>query len=370
MKLGYTRGTGARGRRGHRREHRAAEGLGFDSFWTAEAYGSDALTPLAWWGAKTSQHQARHVDRADLRAHAGGDGDGGDDARPSLRRPRDPRARCVGAAGGRRLVRTAVPAAAGAHARVRRDHRGGSSRARSRSSSPASTTSMPYPGGIGPRQAAEVDRAPAAHRHPDLPRRRRAEERRDGGGDRRRLAADLLLAEERRLLPRRRCAEGFARPGARRTPETSRSRVRACRSSPTTTSRRRPTSCGRRSRCTSAAWARGRRTSTTTSSRGWATRTSARRSRSCTSHGDKREAMAAVPTTHRRGHVADRPGRRRSGRAGGVEGDVRDDAARRRAALGAAADGGAGAGVGCGGSAGAIRRGRRWRYTGRSRRPG
>ena len=31
-----------------------AEGLGFDSFWTAEAYGSDALTPLAWWGAKTS----------------------------------------------------------------------------------------------------------------------------------------------------------------------------------------------------------------------------------------------------------------------------------------------------------------------------
>ena len=27
-----------------------AERLGFDSVWTAEAYGSDALTPLAWWG--------------------------------------------------------------------------------------------------------------------------------------------------------------------------------------------------------------------------------------------------------------------------------------------------------------------------------
>jgi alkanesulfonate monooxygenase SsuD/methylene tetrahydromethanopterin reductase-like flavin-dependent oxidoreductase (luciferase family) len=26
-----------------------AERLGYDSFWTAEAYGSDALTPLAWW---------------------------------------------------------------------------------------------------------------------------------------------------------------------------------------------------------------------------------------------------------------------------------------------------------------------------------
>ena len=31
----------------------AAEELGFDSMWTAEAYGSDALTPLAWWGAST-----------------------------------------------------------------------------------------------------------------------------------------------------------------------------------------------------------------------------------------------------------------------------------------------------------------------------
>ena len=32
----------------------AAERLGFDSVWTAEAYGSDCFTPLAWWGAATS----------------------------------------------------------------------------------------------------------------------------------------------------------------------------------------------------------------------------------------------------------------------------------------------------------------------------
>ncbi len=32
-----------------------AERLGFDSVWTAEAYGSDCLTPLAWWGAATSR---------------------------------------------------------------------------------------------------------------------------------------------------------------------------------------------------------------------------------------------------------------------------------------------------------------------------
>ena len=34
---------------------REAERLGYDSVWTAEAYGSDAFTPLAWWGAQTSR---------------------------------------------------------------------------------------------------------------------------------------------------------------------------------------------------------------------------------------------------------------------------------------------------------------------------
>jgi F420-dependent oxidoreductase-like protein len=34
---------------------REAERLGFDSLWTAEAYGSDALMPLAWWGASTQK---------------------------------------------------------------------------------------------------------------------------------------------------------------------------------------------------------------------------------------------------------------------------------------------------------------------------
>jgi F420-dependent oxidoreductase-like protein len=32
-----------------------AERLGFDSIWTAESYGSDALTPLAWWGSRTTR---------------------------------------------------------------------------------------------------------------------------------------------------------------------------------------------------------------------------------------------------------------------------------------------------------------------------
>ena len=32
-----------------------AESLGFDSLWTAEAYGSDAISPLAWWGSRTTK---------------------------------------------------------------------------------------------------------------------------------------------------------------------------------------------------------------------------------------------------------------------------------------------------------------------------
>ncbi len=32
-----------------------AERLGFDSLWTAEAYGSDSLMPLAWWGSQTER---------------------------------------------------------------------------------------------------------------------------------------------------------------------------------------------------------------------------------------------------------------------------------------------------------------------------
>ena len=65
-----------------------ADRLGFDSVWTAEAYGSDALIPLAWWGSQTRADQARHRDRADLGSHPGRDGDGRDDARPPVRRPR------------------------------------------------------------------------------------------------------------------------------------------------------------------------------------------------------------------------------------------------------------------------------------------
>src|SRR3954469_614849 len=55
LKLGYSTGYWAGGPPVGAPEAIAeAERLGFDSLWTAEAYGSDVLTPLAWWGSQTS----------------------------------------------------------------------------------------------------------------------------------------------------------------------------------------------------------------------------------------------------------------------------------------------------------------------------
>jgi F420-dependent oxidoreductase-like protein len=56
IKLGYSTGYwSARPPAGALEAIQEAERLGFDSVWTAEAYGSDALTPLAWWGAHTDR---------------------------------------------------------------------------------------------------------------------------------------------------------------------------------------------------------------------------------------------------------------------------------------------------------------------------
>lgn len=58
MKLGLQIGYWSRGpAAGAVEQIAAAERLGFHSVWTAEAYGSDALTPLAWWGASTEKVQ-------------------------------------------------------------------------------------------------------------------------------------------------------------------------------------------------------------------------------------------------------------------------------------------------------------------------
>ena len=56
MKLGLSLGYwGSTPQQHHVQMAQEAEKLGYDSVWTAEAYGSDAITPLAWIGAQTSK---------------------------------------------------------------------------------------------------------------------------------------------------------------------------------------------------------------------------------------------------------------------------------------------------------------------------
>ena len=75
---------------------------------------------------------------------------------------------------------------------------------------------LPFPGGTGLGQAAEVDHAPAARGPPDLPRGRRAEERRAHRRDRRRLARASSTRHASTASTATALAEGFARPSARR----------------------------------------------------------------------------------------------------------------------------------------------------------
>src|SRR3954454_9209930 len=56
MKLGLQLGYwGAQPPQGVGELVEAAEDAGFDAIFTAEAWGSDAFTPLAWWGRETSR---------------------------------------------------------------------------------------------------------------------------------------------------------------------------------------------------------------------------------------------------------------------------------------------------------------------------
>jgi len=58
LKLGYNTGYWGSGPpAGALDAIKEAERLGYTSVWTAEAYGSDAITPLAWWGAHTEKVQ-------------------------------------------------------------------------------------------------------------------------------------------------------------------------------------------------------------------------------------------------------------------------------------------------------------------------
>ena len=233
-----------------------AERLGFDSVWTAEAWGIDAFTPATWIGAHTERIRlctgivqisartpascAMHTltidhltdGRFTLGLGVSGpqvvEGWYGQPFGKPLARTREyieivrahPRPRGTGRVPGRALP----------HA-VRRPER------------------------VGAGQAAAFDHASVARRPADLARRRRAEERRARGRGRRRLAAAVLLAVPSRGVRR------FATAGGEQAQLRD---LRQRHGLPHRRRHRRSADAdeGRARRSTSAAWARAAATST------------------------------------------------------------------------------------------------------------
>ena len=245
---------------------REAERLGYDSAWAAEAWGVDAITPLAWLGAQTTTIK---LGTAIMQIPG--------------RSPANAAMTAVTLdllSGGRFLMGlgTSGPQVVeGWHGQewgkplgktreyveiVRDDPAPRAAR--------ASRRALRHPGAgrHGARQAAEADGAPAARRDPDLPRGDRAEGGRAGVRDRRRLAADLLVAGAgAQRVPARPRARGIRHRAVRAGDRHRRRRVGPRHAQASTT------------RSTSAAWARAARTSTTISSRATATRRRRARSR-------------------------------------------------------------------------------------------
>ena len=67
---------------------REAESLGYDSVWTAEAYGSDAATVLAWLAGQTEKIRIGSAIFQMPGPLPGDDRDDRGDARPALERAR------------------------------------------------------------------------------------------------------------------------------------------------------------------------------------------------------------------------------------------------------------------------------------------
>ena len=200
---------------------READRLGFHSVWTAEAYGSDAVTPLAWIAAQTERIHLGIGHHADAGAHARHDRDDRHDARSALRRPLPARSRRLRAAGRRGLARRRRTASRSCARASTSRSCAPSGRARSRSSTRASTTRSRTAARARSGLGKPLKSILHGRQIPDLPRRHRTEERRAVRGDRRRLAADLLLA-----VPR---AEGLPAV-ARRRASRRRAAARASRS--------------------------------------------------------------------------------------------------------------------------------------------
>ncbi len=120
MKLGLQLGYWGAGPPANAQELVAeAERLGFDSIWTAEAWGSDALTPLSWWGSQTKRVRLGTALCQLSGPHPDGHGHGRHHPRPPVGWTLRAGAGRVRSPGRRGLVRAVVREAAGPDAGVR-----------------------------------------------------------------------------------------------------------------------------------------------------------------------------------------------------------------------------------------------------------
>ena len=202
-----------------------AEALGYDSVWTAEAYGSDAITPLAYIAALTKRIRLGTGIMQLARAHAGDVRDaGGDGGRAGGRQPDDRRARRFGAADRGGLVWAAVGPPVLPVARLRHDHAEdvraeGTGGARGQGDFAA----VHGTGSDGHREAAE-EHPSHEPEHPDLAGQRHGDQRAAGGGGvRRHLAAGVRSRRVRRSTGRG-SRRASSVPGAESRGKTSRSR--------------------------------------------------------------------------------------------------------------------------------------------------
>ena len=282
LKLGYNTGYWSAGPPAGVVEAIAeADKLGVDSIWCAEAYGSDALTPLAWWGSQTQnvrlgtgimQMSARQPAATAMAAMTLDHLSGG---RMILG---------IGASGpqvvegwygmpfAKPLARTREYVA------ILRDiwKREGPVTA----DGPAYPLPLPDGTGLGKPLKSSI--------HPlreEIPIFLAAE-----GPKNIAMGAEIcdgwmamLLSPYHQEIYTEALAEGFAREGARTDRRGLRGHRDGADGRSPTTSRAPPTRCATTTPCTSAAWAPRARTSTPTSRSGWATATWSRPSRTSTS---------------------------------------------------------------------------------------
>ena len=150
-----------------------AERLGYDSVWTAEAYGSDAATILGWIAGQTTTIRIGSAIFQMPGRSPGDDGDDGRDARPALRRADAPRA---SAPRGRRWPRAGTAQRFARQIQRTREYVAvvRQALARERLEFHGETLELPLPD--GPGKALKLTIAPVQERDPDLPGGDRAQQ--------------------------------------------------------------------------------------------------------------------------------------------------------------------------------------------------